>query len=103
MLPWQPKYSYGHEDLSALASAKRGQNCLSRITNPSGCGPALRDEAHARAVAEDLEQLDKLRRYLIFRRKVAVPGRELIDAIDDYLEKLTGDRRTLHAGSSSIG
>ena len=62
-----------------------------------------RDEAHARAVAEDLEQLDKLRRYLIFSRKVAVPGRDLVDAIDDYVEKLTGDRRTLHAGSSSIG
>ena len=62
-----------------------------------------RDEAHAKAVAEDLEQLDKLRRYLIFSRKVAVPGRDLVDAIDDYVEKLTGDRRTLHAGSSSIG
>jgi hypothetical protein len=62
-----------------------------------------REEAHAAAVAADLEQLAALRKYLIFSRKVAIPGRELIDAIDDYAEKLTGDRRTLHARSSSIG
>jgi len=54
-------------------------------------------------VAEDLKHLEALRRYLILGRRVAVPGRELIDAIDDYAEKLTGDRTTLHAKSSSIG
>ena len=54
-------------------------------------------------MAEDLKHLEALRRYLILGRRVAVPGRELIDAIDDYAEKLTGDRTTLHAKSSSIG
>jgi hypothetical protein len=39
-----------------------------------------RDEAHAAAVAADL-----------------------ISAIDDYVEKLTGDRTTLHAPRHSIG
>jgi hypothetical protein len=62
-----------------------------------------REEAHAVAVADDLEQLAALRKYLIFGRKVAVPGRELIDAIDDYVEKLTGDRRALHTQGHSIG
>jgi hypothetical protein len=62
-----------------------------------------REEAHAAAVTADLEQLAILRKYLIFDRKVAVPGRDLIDAIDDYAEKLTGDRRALHAQHHSIG
>jgi hypothetical protein len=30
-------------------------------------------------------------------------GRQLIDAIDDYVEKLTGDRRSLHAQNHGIG
>jgi len=62
-----------------------------------------REEAHAAAVAADLEQLDTLRRYLIFGRKAAVPADELINAIDDYVERLTGDRRRLHERGSSIG
>jgi hypothetical protein len=62
-----------------------------------------REEARAIAVAADLEQLDALRRYLIFHTKARVPARELIDAIDDYVEKLTGDRRTLHSQNHSIG
>jgi hypothetical protein len=62
-----------------------------------------REEAHAAAVAVDLEHLAALRKYLIFDRKVAIPGRDLIDAIDDYAEKLTGDRRALHAQHHSIG
>jgi hypothetical protein len=62
-----------------------------------------REEAHAKAVAEDLEYLGALRKYLISYRKVTVPGRDLIDAIDDYVEKLTGDRRALHAQHHSIG
>ena len=62
-----------------------------------------REEAHAKAVAEDLEHLAALRKYLVFGRKVTVAGRDLIDAIDDYAEKLTGDRTALHAKSSSIG
>jgi hypothetical protein len=62
-----------------------------------------REEARAAAVAADLEELGKLRHYLIFRAKAHVPTRDLIDAIDDYVEKLTGDRRTLHAPHHSIG
>jgi hypothetical protein len=38
-----------------------------------------------------------LAKILDLNRKVVVPGRDLIEAIDDYVEKLTGDRRTLHA------
>jgi hypothetical protein len=62
-----------------------------------------REEAHALAVAEDLEQLRRIRHYLIFHTKAHVPARELIEAIDDYVGKLTGDRRTLHGQNHSIG
>jgi hypothetical protein len=62
-----------------------------------------REEARAIAVKADLEQLDVLRRYLIFNTKAREPARELLDAIDDYVEKLTGDRRTLHGQNHSIG
>jgi hypothetical protein len=62
-----------------------------------------REEAHALAVAADLEQLDKLRRYLIFDTKAREPARDLIEAIDDYVEKLTSDGRTLHGQNHSIG
>jgi hypothetical protein len=58
-----------------------------------------REEAHAAGVAADAA----LRKYLIFDRRVDVPGRDLIDAIDDYAEKLTGDRSALHAQHHSIG
>jgi hypothetical protein len=66
-------------------------------------GRKRREEWRAQAVAADLDQLDKLRRYLIFDTRAREPARELIDAIDDYVEKLTGDRRTLHAQNHSIG
>jgi hypothetical protein len=62
-----------------------------------------REEARAMAVAADLEQLRILRDYLIFHAKAKVPTRALIDAIDDHAERLTGDRRTLHGHSHSIG
>lgn len=62
-----------------------------------------RELAHTDAVRCDLQQLEALRSYLIFRKRTAVPARDLIEAIDDYVEKLTGDRTTLHAKSSSIG
>lgn len=39
---------------------------------------------------------------LIFDRRVTVPGRDLIDTIDDYAVKLTGDRTALHSKSSRI-
>jgi len=62
-----------------------------------------REEWRAQKVAEDLEQLRILRDYLIFKRKVRIPYDDLTKAIDDYVEKLTGDRRTLHAPHHSIG
>ena len=62
-----------------------------------------REEARAAAVASDLEQLAALRKYLIFDRKAGVSAESLIEAIDDYVENLTGDRRALHAQHHSIG
>jgi hypothetical protein len=62
-----------------------------------------REDAHAAGVAADLERLAASRKYLILDRKVAIPGRDLIEAIDDYAEKLTGDRSVLHAQHHSIG
>jgi hypothetical protein len=62
-----------------------------------------REEAHAQAVATDLEELRRLRHYLIFNKKAGVPHHDLTKAIDDYVEKLTGDRRTLHGQNHSIG
>jgi hypothetical protein len=49
-----------------------------------------REEAQAAAVAADLEEMRKLREYLIFHAKAKVPTRALIDAIDDHAERLTG-------------
>ena len=62
-----------------------------------------RAEAHAAAIKADLERLEELRRYLISGSRSRVPAFELIEAIDDYAEKLTGDRTALHAKNSSIG
>jgi hypothetical protein len=62
----------------------------------------LHEEWHAQAVAADLEELRRLRSYLIFETKVRLPAHELLDAIDDYVEKLTGDRRTPHDQNHSI-
>jgi acetyl-CoA carboxylase alpha subunit len=59
--------------------------------------------ARQEAVKADLEPLQALRDYLIFRRQSREPADDLISAIDDYVEKLTGDRTTLHGKSSSIG
>ena len=61
------------------------------------------EQVRAVAVAADLEQPDRLRRYLIFHTKAREPARELLDAIDDYVEKLTGDRRMLHDQNHGIG
>jgi hypothetical protein len=62
-----------------------------------------REEWRAQAVAADLEELRRIRHYLVFHTKAHVPARELLDAIDDYVGKLTGDRRTLHDQNHSIG
>jgi hypothetical protein len=58
---------------------------------------------HAANVAADLEQYRILRNYLIFKAKVRVPDDDLSKAIDDYVEKLTGDRTKLHASHDTIG
>lgn len=62
-----------------------------------------REEAHSAAVAADLEQLATLRNFLIFKSRSGVPREALMSAIDDYAERLTGDRRALHAQHQSIG
>ena len=62
-----------------------------------------REEAQAAAVAADLEHLAALRKYLIFDRKAGISADSLIKAIDDYAEKLTGDRRVLHTQGHSVG
>ncbi|MDN5003795.1 hypothetical protein ACFQZO_23445 [Bradyrhizobium sp. GCM10027634] len=62
----------------------------------------LTAEARARAVEVELAELDRLRRYLIRERMLGYT-RPLIEAIDDYVEQITGDRTRLHARSSSIG
>ena len=59
-------------------------------------------EWRAKAVEAELVELDRLRRYLIRERTLGYV-RPLIDAIDDYVEQVTGDRTALHAKSSSIG
>jgi hypothetical protein len=60
------------------------------------------DEARAAAIDADLEELRRLRNYLIFKAKVHIPNDDLTRAIDDYVEKLTGDGTTLHATRHSI-
>lgn len=58
--------------------------------------------ARAEAVKAELVELGRLRCYLIKTRMLG-HTRPLIDAIDDYVEQITGDRTKLHAQSSSIG
>jgi len=65
-----------------------------------------REAEHAADVAADLAELDRLRRHLIFgvqARHHRGDREKLMNAIDDYVEEMTGDRTKLHAGSSSIG
>jgi hypothetical protein len=69
-----------------------------RESIPAGKERRWREEARAEAVAADLEELRRL-----FGRNVLIPYAELTPAIDDYVEKLTGDRRTLHAPNHSLG
>jgi hypothetical protein len=59
-------------------------------------------EWRAKAVEAGLVELDRLRRYLV-RERTLGHVRPLIEAIDDYVEQITGDRTALHAKSSSIG
>jgi hypothetical protein len=80
-----------------LTVVERLTKCLKGMADDSH-NPYLRSkDAHATAVAADLEQLAALRKYLLFERKAGVSADGLIKAIDDFAEKLTGDRRALHA------
>jgi hypothetical protein len=64
----------------------------------------LAREIHQQRVDADPDELDKLRRYLIFGGQSGGPREALHSAIDDYVEALTGDRARLHDhGHSSIG
>lgn len=60
------------------------------------------EEARAIAVKAELVELERLRNYLIKNRTLG-HGRPLIDAIDDYVEQITGDRTTLHAKNHKCG
>jgi hypothetical protein len=48
----------------------------------------------------NLEEPRHIRHYLIFDAKVRIPHEDLTSAIDDYVEKLTGDRTT-HASTAA--
>ena len=54
------------------------------------------------AVEAEFVELGRLRRYLIRERTLGYV-RPLIEAIDDYVEQITGDRTTLHTRNHSIG
>jgi hypothetical protein len=66
-------------------------------------GDERQDEMQRAAVAADLAELDRLRRYLMFHAKGGVSRERLISAIDDHAELLTGDRTALHEPHHSIG
>lgn len=57
------------------------------------------EEARAEAAKAELAQMDRFRRYLMQSRLGHT--RPMIDAIDDYVGQITGDRTALHAKSSS--
>lgn len=59
------------------------------------------EEARAESVKAELAELDRFRRYLMHSRLGHT--RPLIDAIDDYVGQISGDRTALHAKPSSIG
>lgn len=62
------------------------------------------EEVRAEAIAVDLVELGRLRHYLIFGRKDHRADREkLMQAIDDYVQEMTGDRTMLHAQNHKCG
>jgi hypothetical protein len=63
----------------------------------------MADYIHKNRVNADLAELNRLRRYLIFKTESGGPREALLSAIDDYVEALTDDRRRLHGQNSSIG
>jgi hypothetical protein len=63
----------------------------------------FQEERRKEAAAADLKELGALRHYLMFDLKSGLSPDALIKAIDDFAERLTGDRRALHAKNHSIG
>jgi hypothetical protein len=65
----------------------------------------LEEEAEAQRLKADLAELDRLRRYLIFgiRGRRSGNRQKLMDAIDDYVGEMTGDRTALHAKNHKCG
>jgi hypothetical protein len=65
----------------------------------------LDEEAEAERVKADLAELDRLRRYLIFGTQARRGGNreKRMNAIDDYVEEMTGDRTKLHAKNHKCG
>ncbi|WP_426615241.1 hypothetical protein [Bradyrhizobium sp. McL0616] len=60
------------------------------------------EEVRAAAVKAELVELDRLRSYLI--KNMTLGFREpLINAIDDYVEQITGDRTALHTKNHKCG
>lgn len=59
-------------------------------------------EARAEAVKEELIELERLRSYLI-KNGTLGHARPLIDAIDDYVEQITGNRTALHLKNHKCG
>lgn len=62
-----------------------------------------REQMRQDAIKADLEKVDALRSYLIKGSRFRAEASDLIEAIDDFAEKLTGDRTALHAKMASIG
>lgn len=60
------------------------------------------EEAKAKRVKADLDAAGELRHYLIFKAMRTAGAEKLLEAIDDYAEQLTGDRRALHTRNHSI-
>lgn len=63
----------------------------------------MAQEIQQARVDADLVELDRLRRYLTYKSESGGPREALLSAIDDYVEALTGDRRTLHGQGHGIG
>jgi hypothetical protein len=93
-----------------LKTAARDHGAMTKAENRAAAKAYHRQKMREMAQAirkdrvdADLVELDRLRRYLIFKSESGEPRETLLSAIDDYVEALTGDRRALHGQNSSIG
>jgi hypothetical protein len=73
-----------------------------RPTTKRGCAE---EKAEAARVQADLAELGRLRHYLIFGTQARRSGDcdKLMNAIDDYVEEMSGDRTALHAKNHKCG